>query len=125
MSASPLPALRATALQATSILARYERHVRRLAATWLDMDLYRTVSAELDEIRSLCALLPQVTLPWVGLLVSHAELIHALWSNARQGGPTAAAEVDHQLRAHLACIDALARRCLRSVDVRAPDALVH
>jgi hypothetical protein len=111
MSAREPEAHRAHALQAAAALARYERHVRRLAATWLEMELYATVSAEIDEIGRACAQLPDVQVSWVALLVSHTELVHALW---RVGKPSL--EVDDSslaLREHLQCIDALARRCLR------------
>jgi hypothetical protein len=115
MSASHLPAVRATAMQAAVALARYERHVRRLSATWLNMELYRTVSDEADEIRSLCANLPQMSGPHAELLISHAELIHALW---RRGDDSTlpAEEVTCRLAEHLLCIDALARSCLRTAE---------
>jgi hypothetical protein len=112
MSATGLPGTRVTALHAVRLLARYERHVRRMSLTWLDMDLYHTVSAEVDAIGLACAQLPGVKLPWVALLVSHAELVHTLWRTGTPpsgppGGSTTA------LEEHLHCIDALARRCVR------------
>lgn len=116
MSASHLPAMRATALHAAAALARYERHVRRLAATWLDMDLYQSVSNEIDEIKVYCATLPQLARGWSGLLISHAELVHALWRGAAQDGEQAAAERALRLQEHLECIDALARECLRTAE---------
>ncbi len=103
--------MRAIALHAAATLARYERHVRRLAATWLDMDLYHTVSAEVDDIGRTCTLMPDVRVSWVALLVSHAELVHSLW---RTGEPAAAEGAGSALalQEHLQCIDSLARRCL-------------
>lgn len=114
MSASHLPALRATALQAAVTLARYERHVRRLSASWPDIDLYSAASKQIDEVRALCAPLPGVAVPVARLLISHAELIHALWQQGEGRG--AAEEVATRLREHQACIDALARHCLRASD---------
>jgi hypothetical protein len=112
MSANHAPALRAIALHAARMLARYERHVRRLAATWLDMELYRNVSQEIDDIRLSCAAIPELTVPWTALLVSHSDLVYALWHGAgtRQGPPRDA--VDHKLQEHLERVDALARRCV-------------
>ena len=110
MSANDFPATRATAMQAAAALARYEHHIRRLVATWLDMDRYAEVSEEIDEIKDLCAILPQVARPWTALLASHAELIHALWQAAQ--GPTRITP-QRQLDEHLECIDVLTRRCLR------------
>jgi hypothetical protein len=112
MSASHVPAARATAIHIAAALARYERHVRRLAATWLDMDLYRTVSKEIDEIRRACRLLPGLALPCTELLVSHAELIHALWREGQSACNESCEDSTNMLQEHLACIDLLARRCL-------------
>lgn len=121
MSASHFPAVRATALHAATALARYERHVRKLAATWLDMELYRTVSEEIDEIQRDCALLPDVAAPWAALLVSHSDLVHALWRSTQSATPAGPApDVRPQLEEHLACIDALARRCLRTMERNGP-----
>ena len=113
MSASDGALLAATAMRVAGNLARYERHVRRLVASWLDMDLYLNVSQEIDEIRHDCVQVPQLSLPWTALLISHADLVHALWRSgeAHRGGPTE--EVALQLQEHLAGIDRLARQCLR------------
>lgn len=112
MSAYDLPGRRAVMLQVANALARYERHVRKLAATWLDMDLYQTVSEEIEEIKRQCAAAPELRVPWTHTLISHAELIHALWRQGDHAGATP--EVDAALSAHLSCVDALARRCLRA-----------
>ena len=111
MSPGEPAAIRASALSAAAALASYERHVRRLAATWLDMELYRLVSSEVDAIGRACAHLPSVHVPWVALLVSHAELVHALWRSDGQSADLRGCE--EALQEHLHCIDALARRCLR------------
>jgi hypothetical protein len=111
MSAGDAAAIRASALGAAAALASYERHVRRLATTWLDMDLYRTVSAEIDAIGNACAKLPNVQVPWIALLVSHAELVHALWRSDGKALTLPGSEA--ALQEHLHCIDTLARRCLR------------
>jgi hypothetical protein len=105
--------MRAMALQAATALARYERHVRKLAATWLDMELYATVSEEVDEIRRACAPMPELAVPWTKLLISHAELVHVLWRSSQEQPAISAEDVDKRLQEHLACIDSLARRCLR------------
>lgn len=117
MSISHFPVIGASARETVAALARYERHVRRLAATWLDMDLYQTVSQEIDEIKGFCALVPQLALPWAALLVSHADLVHALWRAGAHGGPTDSPQVERKLQDHLACVDSLARRCLRVADI--------
>lgn len=120
MSASDPTILGASARQIVRALARYERHVRRLAATWLDMDLYRTVSEEIDEVRAICGVVPQLALVSAELLVSHADLVHALWRSGETGGPGSSPEVAAKLQEHLACIDSVARRCLRVSQSSAP-----
>ena len=113
MSACHMPALRATAIETAMALARYERHVRRLVNTWVDMELYQTVSSEIDQIRTCCGTLPQVAVPWTALLISHAELVHALWQSMPDPAGAQGPAVQAKLQEHLVCIDALARRCLR------------
>lgn len=101
------------AIETAAALARYERHVRRLASTWLDMDLYHMVSREIDEIRRNCALLPQASVACSELLISHAELIHALWREGQAVCNESCEDSTDMLQEHLVCIDLLARRCLR------------
>lgn len=79
MSDSHAPALDAIALQLAAALDRYEQQVAVMVDTWLDMDLYREVSQQIEEIRMYCAALPQLGAPWVELLIAHAELVHSLW----------------------------------------------
>ena len=111
MSDRHTPALRAAALRAAVALERYELHVRRLAATWLDMELYRTVSAEIDEIKGHCACLPQFSVAWVSLLISHSELIHCLWRSTQAGNVVPWQERQRHLLDHIACIRVLADHC--------------
>ena len=117
MSASHFPVVRATAMQAATALARYERHVRSLATTWLDMELYATVSEEIDEVKGHVDLLPGMATRCTSLLISHAALVHALWANGQPGAEDGSADVASRLEEHLECIDALARRCLRLASV--------
>lgn len=112
MSASHLPAMCATALETVAALARYERHVRRLAGTWLDLDLYRSVSDEVDAIGKQCALFPRLRVAWSALLVSHTELVYALLRGGDQDTRPPHEEVPRRLQRHLESIDVLARRCL-------------
>lgn len=113
MSAGDFEAVRTLPVQVASALARYERHVRKLAATWLDMELYCTVSEEIDGIQGYCSGIPAFSVSATSLLISHADLVHALWRHGQCPGDPG--ELEAKLRDHLACIDALARRCLRMV----------
>jgi hypothetical protein len=120
MSASHFPVIGASACETVRVLARYERHIRRLASTWLDMELYQTVSEEIDNIKGCCGLVPQLARPWAALLVSHADLVHALWRSGQGAGAGPTPEVAAKLSEHVACIDSLARRCLRVAEGAEP-----
>lgn len=64
-------------------LERYALHVTRLTAQWTDADLYNTVSQDVDAVRLACRPYPDLASGWVSLLISHAELMHALWQAPR------------------------------------------
>jgi hypothetical protein len=74
------------ASEALAALERYQLHVTRLAGNWLDMDLYHSVSADIEQVRRSCHGVPHLAGPWVNLLIAHAELMHALWRGSRPGG---------------------------------------
>lgn len=113
MASDDLAGMRTQALQAAAMLAPYERHVRRLAATWLDMDLYRTVSGEIDAIGHQCLPLPNLARPWVALLTSHADLVHTLLRGGERPPAGHDALVREALNHHVECLAALSRRCLQ------------
>jgi hypothetical protein len=116
MSASECQALQSTALEVAAALDAYERHVRQLVSSWLDMDLYHAVSGEIDAVRSLCAALPELSLPWVSLLVSHAELVHCLWRSTQPAARPVSGELQARLEEHLQCITVLAERSRQLAD---------
>jgi hypothetical protein len=60
-------------------LERYALHVAQLTVRWKDADLYNRVSQDVDAVRLACQSHPELNSAWVGLLISHAELMHALW----------------------------------------------
>ena len=91
MAAAPTPTPR-SARDALAALERYQLHITQLAGNWLDMDLYHTVAADVEQVRGSCAPLPQLSGPWVALLIAHAELMHALWRGSRPGGAASAGE---------------------------------
>jgi hypothetical protein len=89
----PTPTPTSQAAGATlAALERYQLHVRRLVASRLDTDLYRSVSDDVEEVRRNCRKLPRLTGPWVALLIAHAELIDGLWRSAREGSTVTDAE---------------------------------
>jgi len=113
MSASHAPARDAIGLQLAATLERYERDSAAMVDTWLDMDLYQQVSGEVEQIRVCCALLPQLSVQWVELLITHAELVHSLWRLRFQEVAADRAQL-HELRdRHADCAATLKSRCLR------------
>lgn len=60
-------------------LERYALHVAQLTSRWQDADLYNRVSQDVDAVRLACDAQPDLNSAWIGLLISHAELMHAVW----------------------------------------------
>jgi len=113
MTASHAPILDAVAFQLAAALERYESDVARMMDTWLDMDLYRDVSRQVEEIRMYSAALPQLSVAWVEVLIAHAELIHHMW-RAQHARPAPGHEdFDAVLQRHGDAVKRLHDGCLR------------
>ena len=110
MSARQLPATDAIAFQLAALLEQYEQSIDDLTSAGFDAALYGRVSRELGDMRLLCARLPLLSVAWVHLLISHAELMHDLWREAPGSAATPAAE--HCRARHLLAIRALRQQCL-------------
>lgn len=110
MSASQAHALSAIAFQLAATLERYDEDVARLLKGPLDQDLYRRVSAHVDQMRMYAASLPAVSVAWVEVLIRHFELTHGLWRAQRDlAEATALPQLHAQLRDALS---KLSRRCV-------------
>jgi hypothetical protein len=125
MSASEAPALDAIAFRLAAALEEYERDVARMVDTWLDMDLYRDVSEQVEEIRMFTAALPQLSVPWVELLIAHAELVHSLWRLRFQDVETDRERFGEVREHHTACIHSLRSRCVRLLSSPPPASLLR
>jgi hypothetical protein len=88
-------------------LERYEMDLGELAQRWLDPELLRRMQEEFAQLRILGASVPRLSVAWVAVLVSRTRLLHALRGRT---GPALAA-----LQEHLAAVDGLRRRCLRTM----------
>ena len=88
-------------------LEKYEMDLRRLAKAWRDAALFRRLQDEFCELRMLGASVPRLSVAWVAVLVSRTRLVQAL----RRGCVPSHAD----LQEHLKAIDALRKRCLRSI----------
>jgi hypothetical protein len=103
----------ATADHVAAVLERYEMQVRKLIASCGDMQLYTSVAEEMEEIRRCCVGRPELSLPWVMLLIAHAELVHRLWDGARAASTVTWADRQRQLEKVIIPVQELKLCCLR------------
>ncbi len=93
--------------QVAITLGHYETHMRQLSSSWPDMDLYLNVSAEMDEIRSLSFCVPALSVPLCEMIISHAEVLHALKAACGPSSETSA----RMLAGHADVIARFRERC--------------
>ena len=115
MSATQAPALDAIAFQLAAALEQYGNDVERMVDTWLDMELYQQVSDQVEHVRMLSAALPQLSVHWVELLITHAELVHSLWRLRFQEDGSDRAKLLAVRERHASCVSSLRGRCLRLI----------
>jgi len=111
MSAREFPAVDAIAFRLAALLEQYEQDVEELTATWWDAKVYERVNQGLSEMRLLCASLPLMSVPWVHVLISHAELVNCLWKRAKN--PKEPRSSEDCKAEHLLAVGALRQKCLR------------
>jgi hypothetical protein len=100
------------AFQALCALDAYEQSIQAVVTSWLDMDAYAAASQELDRIRSYISSVPGLAAPWVTVLISHTELVHALWRCEREN--VQVGDNERQILAdHLEAVHYLQARCRR------------
>ena len=120
MSSLDEGAVEAIALQLVDALERYAMDTAQMVANWPDLDRYRVVSGQVDEIRLVASGLPDARVQWVELLIAHAELLQLLWrAHYGHGGVT----MDDTLHARLHHADAIAAlriTCMRMVSKPQP-----
>jgi hypothetical protein len=108
MSAPEFQAFGAIAFQLAATLDRYRNDVAAMVQARHDPDLYRRVSAHVDEMRQYAAALPPVSVAWVEVLIRHFELTHGLWRAQRDPQGVPLAQLHAQLRA---AAERLERQC--------------
>jgi hypothetical protein len=116
MSASHAPALDAIAFQLAAALEEYEHAADAMVNEWPDQDRYRTVSSQIETIRMYTSALPELRVPWVELLISHAELVHMLWKGHYGGGFPEPLEA--VCERHSYAMASLRSRCMRLLERR-------
>lgn len=119
MSASEGRALDAIAFQLLAALEEYDQDTARMIAAWPELELYRSVSDQVEKIRLYCSSMPEAAVQSLELLIAHAELVHLLW-RAEYGGDRKSLEAIDGVRDHHAdCVAALRNRCMRVMRARA------
>jgi hypothetical protein len=114
MSAHPTDALDAIALQLVGALERYATDTGQMVANWPDLERYRSVSEQIEQIRMYASALPEARVQWVELLIAHSELVHLLWRVQYETGLTMVETIDVRVH-HADALAALRNRCLRVV----------
>jgi hypothetical protein len=115
MSAYEAPALDAVAFQLAAALDQYDHDVLRMMDAWIDIELYREVSDQVEKIRMYSSALPDVRVQWVELLIAHAELVHGLWRTHGARGGAPGESLDEVRQRHARAVAALRERCIRMV----------
>lgn len=80
---SHMPEQQAIVLQLLAALDGYEADLAPLFQRGCDPELYASLSQQFDGVRLLATSVPQLTFSWVMLLISRAELTHALFMAER------------------------------------------
>lgn len=107
-----LPDRNAILLQLLAELQAYESHLQELvrdSRTGQDVVLFGEPSKAMERMRTLAAPIPQLSAPWLMVMISHSELMHDLWRAAKGEALDLAAQVED----HLAAVTALAGGCRR------------
>jgi hypothetical protein len=81
----PETPLRHRASGLLAALDTYELTSARLVDRWLDMDIYRDCSTQIDAIREQGVTSPALTVLSLQLVIAHSELVGTMWQNASKG----------------------------------------
>lgn len=112
----------AIATQLAADLVSYREGLRQLLQRHWDPELYRALSEQFDRMQMLAAALPRLSVAWTEVLISRAELMHALWNlrtPTRINGRVEALHAQHGQR-----VDELLASCARyTVAAEAPAAV--
>lgn len=103
---------RVVAFKLAAALEKYELELRALATDWFDTVRFRRLQQEFGELRILGASLPRLSVAWVAVLVSRTRFLQAVGNRA--------APVRTVLDEHLAAVEGLRQRCLRSIGATGP-----
>jgi len=112
MLPSHLPERSAAAFQLLALLDRYEQDTAELLDSCLP-DLYARWSKDFEDMRLIALSVLDLHIPWLHVLISRAELVHAMWQlSAGRPCPRPLTEL---AAPHQDAITALRNRALRLI----------
>jgi hypothetical protein len=103
---------RAIASQLLSALDEYDQDLQPLARGY-DPERYASLAQQFDQLRLYAASLPELSLPWVSVLVSRAEMTFNLFR--AQQDANARAEVVAFIERHRTQVEELRGSCARLI----------
>jgi hypothetical protein len=106
--------LSAIAFRVAAVLESYQLQIERLVADWRNRPLYRSVTAQLDEVGSLLGAFPQLAVDMVEVVVCHAKLLNLLQSH-----PTAGDAVQQLQSRQFEAVACIRRKTLRMLSAPA------
>ena len=93
-------------------LERYGQDTQALVKGY-DPERYRKLAQQFDHLRLLASSLPELSVPWVALLISRAELTFALFKAPHD--PAARASIPTMLERHREHLEELMGSCARLI----------
>jgi DNA-binding GntR family transcriptional regulator len=115
MFPSPSAEQSAIAEQLAAELLAYREGLRQLLHRQWDPELYRELSERFDRMQMQASALPRLSMTWTEVLISRAELMHALWNlrtPTRINGRVQALHAQHEQ-----LVDELLAKCGRYTSV--------
>ncbi|HYE38527.1 MAG TPA: hypothetical protein VEB23_01265, partial [Ramlibacter sp.] len=95
-------------------LETYQADVDLLVGRGFDPEIYRRVSAHIDQMRMYAAALPVLSVAWVEVMIRHFELTHGMWRQQKQ--PEGSADELSRLHASLdEAVGRLSAKCVQLI----------
>jgi hypothetical protein len=104
---------RAIAFQLIAALEKYEHDLLPLAKGY-DPERYANLSRQFEELRLFAASLPELSVPWVAMLISRTEMTFALFK-AQQAQKRGGGEQATFLEKHRFAVEELRGSCARLI----------
>lgn len=103
--------MRAIASELLPALERYQHDFDEMVESWMDRNLYRCATRELQDIRMMRGSLPELTDEMAEILMRHVELVNAAWKVQIKPSDEATNELKRLRLRHRAAVEAMGRKC--------------